>query len=827
MENTYMNGELIAQISKQLNVKVSQINAVLQLIGEGATVPFIARYRKEVTGGLDEDQIRDIYKEWDYGQKLAERKEDVLRLIEEKGKLTDEIKASIAAATKLTEVEDIYRPYKEKKKTRATDAKKKGLDPLADYLMSFPHEGNVEEEASKYVTDISKLSKEDLDKAEKEGTIVKSTKEALQGAQDIIAENVSDNAQYRAWIRKYFEESSKIKCSLVKDAVDEKKVYEMYYDYEEPINTLKLHRVLAINRAEAEKVIKVDLVEDYVYVVNYICQDVIKEADSVTAPYVRLACEDSYDRLIKASIVREIRSDLKDKAEDQAIHIFGENLRNYLLQAPMKGKIVLGVDPAFRTGCKLAVVDKTGKYLVKSVMYPHQKNPKEVVPEERYADSVATFKKLVLDYDVEIVAMGNGTASRETEAFVAKTLSSMKEELDALGRTVKYIIVNEAGASVYSASKIAQEEFADFSVEERSAISIARRLQDPLAELVKIDPKSIGVGQYQHDVTQSKLADSLEFVVTTAVNKVGVNINTASTSLLKYVAGLNAATAKKIVDFRDSNGSFKNREDIKTVKGLGEKTLEQAMGFLRITDGSEPLDMTAIHPESYTAAKEVLKHLGFTSNDLGSTDLVKKVNELTSDEKSNMQKELNIGEYTMNDILDAFVSPLRDPRDEIEAPILKSDIVSLENLSAGMELQGTVRNVTDFGAFVDCGVHADGLVHISKMSNGFIKHPLDAVHVGQIVKVWVLEVDIEKERLQLTMIDPSQPKPEPKPKKEHKDFKKVYNKDGNKKPFVKNNNNEGKNNAGKTSAHKPEKKYTKPVTLPFKTMEKKGHAGRK
>lgn len=835
MENTYVNGELIAKISKELNIKVSQINAVLQLIADGATVPFIARYRKEVTGGLDEDQIREIYKEWDYGVKLGERKEDVLRLIEEKGKLTDEIKCAIAAATKLTEVEDIYRPYKEKKKTRATDAKKKGLDPLAEYLLSFPHEGDVEAEAAKYVTDVAKLSKEDLEKAEKEGTIVKNVKEALQGAEDIIAENVSDNAQYRSWIRKYFEENSSIKCTVKEDAEDEKKVYEMYYDYTEPIKTLKLHRVLAMNRAEAEKVIKVDLVEDTVCVLDYICKDVIKAMDSVTAPYVRLACEDSYDRLIKGSIVREIRADLKDKAEDQAIHIFGENLRNYLLQAPMKGKIVLGVDPAFRTGCKLAVVDQTGKFLVKSVMYPHQKNPKEVVPEERYAEAVATFKKLVLDYNCEIVAMGNGTASRETEAFVAKTLASMKDELDALGRTVKYIIVNEAGASVYSASKIAQEEFADFSVEERSAISIARRLQDPLAELVKIDPKSIGVGQYQHDVTQSKLAESLEFVVTTAVNKVGVNINTASKSLLQYVAGLNASTAKKIVEFRDTNGKFTNRDEIKNVKGLGDKILEQAMGFLRITDGTEPLDMTGIHPESYEAATKVLCKLGFNSKDLGSNELVEKVNALSDNDIKGLIEEIGIGEYTMKDILDSFVSPLRDPRDEIEAPILKSDIVSLENLTPGMELQGTVRNVTDFGAFVDCGVHADGLVHISKMSNGFIKHPLDAVHVGQIIKVWVLEVDVQKERLQLTMIDPSAPKPEPKPKKanvpngqKRKPVQNGERHDGPQKDrnaaHVPHYNNSGDN---RNNNHSNFKKQHKAAVLPFKTMENKGHAGRK
>ena len=461
----------------------------------------------------------------------------------------------------------------------------------------------------------------------------------------------------------------------------------------------------------------------------------------------------------KPANVREIRGELKDKAEDQAINIFGENLKNYLLQPPMKGKVVLGVDPAFRTGCKLAVVDATGKLLEKSVMYPHQKQKGEVVPPARYQAAVDTFCDLINRHNVEVVAMGNGTASRETEAFVAKTLKS-------IDRDVKYIIVNEAGASVYSASDLAREEFPDFSVEERSAISIARRLQDPLSELVKIDPKSIGVGQYQHDVSQSKLADSLDFVVETAVNQVGVNINTASYSLLKYVAGLNAGTAKKIVAHREENGRFENRNDIK-VKGVGPKALEQAMGFLRIVDGNEPLDMTAIHPESYEIARAILTKLGFTSKDLGSTELVEKIKGLTEEEKKAMIEELNVGEYTFQDILDAFVSPLRDPRDMIEAPVLRGDILELKDLSAGMELQGTVRNVTDFGAFVDCGLHDDGLVHVSKMSTKFIKHPLEAVHVGQIVKVWVLDVDLAKGRLQLTMIDPNAPKPEPQPKKQN------------------------------------------------------------
>lgn len=759
MENNYINDALLGKISREQNVRIGQIRAVLELIEGGATVPFIARYRKEVTGNLDEEQIRAIYQEWDYGQKLAARKEDVMRLIEEKGKLTDEIKMGIINATKLSEIEDIYRPFKEKKKTRATDAKKKGLEPLAEYLLSFPLEGNVEEEASKYVTNLEGKTPEEIEAMKKEGVIVKNTAEAIQGAKDIIAEMVSDEPKFRAWIRENFENEAKMKSEVKEDAVDEKKVYEMYYNYEEPLKTIKLHRILALNRAEDEKVVKVSIVEDYAKVLDHITGEIVKAQDSITAPYVKEAAQDGYDRLIKPAIVREIRGELKDKAEDQAINIFGENLKNYLLQPPMKGKVVLGVDPAFRTGCKLAVVDATGKLLEKSVMYPHQKQKGEVVPPARYQAAVDTFCDLINRHNVEVVAMGNGTASRETEAFVAKTLKS-------IDRDVKYIIVNEAGASVYSASDLAREEFPDFSVEERSAISIARRLQDPLSELVKIDPKSIGVGQYQHDVSQSKLADSLDFVVETAVNQVGVNINTASYSLLKYVAGLNAGTAKKIVAHREENGRFENRNDIK-VKGVGPKALEQAMGFLRIVDGNEPLDMTAIHPESYEIARAILTKLGFTSKDLGSTELVEKIKGLTEEEKKAMIEELNVGEYTFQDILDAFVSPLRDPRDMIEAPVLRGDILELKDLSAGMELHGTVRNVTDFGAFVDCGLHDDGLVHVSKMSTKFIKHPLEAVHVGQIVKVWVLDVDLAKGRLQLTMIDPNAPKPEPQPKKQN------------------------------------------------------------
>ena len=745
VENNYINEQLLTKISVEQNVKVAQIQAVLKLIEDGGTVPFIARYRKEATGGLDEEKIRSIYTEWEYGQKLAERKEDIMRLISEKGKLTEELKASIIASSKLSELEDIYRPFKEKKKTRATEAKRKGLEPLALYLLSFPTEGNVEEEASKYVT------LEPTEEQVKNDEVVASVKDAIQGAEDIIAEIVSDEAKYRKWIRSYFSRKALL-ASEVKDiTIDEKRTYEMYYKYEEPIADIKSHRVLALNRGESEKVLKVFIKEDTEYVLNFLSSKIILNKDSITVPYVKNAVEDAYKRLIKSSIEREIRAELKEKAEAQAIHVFGENLKKYLLTPPMKGKVVLGVDPAFRTGCKLAVVDATGKFLDKGVMYPHQKNKDEVVPEERYNEAIQKFTQFLLRYDCEIVAMGNGTASRETEEFVSKTLQKLEPTLKAMKKEVDYIIVNEAGASVYSASELAREEFPDFSVEERSAVSIARRLQDPLAELVKIDPKSIGVGQYQYDVNQSKLGDQLDFVVEGAVNSVGVNVNSASVHLLQRVAGLNSKTAKLLVAYRDANGKFNNRSEL-NIKGIGAKTLEQAIGFLRIPDGNEKLDMTAIHPESYPAAEKILEKLGFTKDAIGTEELkeaIKKAN------RKELFEGLGIGEFTFNDILDAFIAPLRDPRDEFDKPILKKGVIDLSQLKPGMELQGTIRNVVDFGVFVDCGVHEDGLVHISKMSKKHIKHPLDVVSVGQIVTVWVVSVDLRKNRLELTMIDPT------------------------------------------------------------------------
>ena len=736
-EDNYINEQLLKQVSEQQKVSIAQIQAVLKLIEEGGTVPFIARYRKEVTGGLDEEQIRAIYQEWEYGRKLADRKEDIMRLIEEKGKLTEELKEAIIKANKLSELEDIYRPFKEKKKTRATEAKRRGLEPLALYLLSFPVDGDVLEEAKKYVT---------VDATEemvKDGLVVKDEADALQGAKDIIAEMVSDDAKFRRWIRNFLQTRGELVSQVKDQAVDEKQVYEMYYDYREPVSSIKLHRVLAINRGEAEKVLKVSISEDTERVIKFLNRRVIENEESISAPYVQEAIEDGYRRLIKPSIEREIRAELKEKAEDQAIKIFAENLKRYLLTPPMKGKVVLGVDPAYRTGCKLAVVDTTGKVLTIDKIYPNQKSKEEVISDERTQREVDKIKTLVDRYAVEVIAIGNGTASRETESFIADALKQIDKE-------VYYIIVNEAGASIYSASDLAREEFPDYAVEERSAVSIARRLQDPLSELVKIDPKSIGVGQYQYDVSQSKLNNSLDFVVETAVNSVGVNINSASVPLLQRVSGLNLKTAKTLVEYRDQNGEFKNREEIK-IKGIGPKTLEQAIGFLRIPDGDEKLDMTSIHPESYGVAEEILEKLGFSKDDIGSVELQKKIAGLNRKE---FIKEFTVGEYTFNDILDAFVAPLRDPRDSFEKPILRSDVLHLEYLKPGMELQGTVRNVVDFGAFVDCGVKEDGLVHLSRMSKKFIKHPLDVVSVGDIVKVWVVSVDLLKGRVELSMIPP-------------------------------------------------------------------------
>ncbi|MCL1948359.1 MAG: RNA-binding transcriptional accessory protein [Turicibacter sp.] len=724
MENSYVE-KLFRQIEKDLNIKKTQIESVLKMLEDGATVPFIARYRKEQTGALDEEQIREIQKAYEYGASLQQRKLDVIRLIDEKGLLTTDLKRDIEKAQKLTEVEDLYRPFKEKKKTRATNAKAKGLEPLANFLLGFPMSG-LETEASKYITEE-----------------VPTVEEALLGARDIIAETISDNADYRRWIRDYITKRGSIQSKVKDEKLDERQVFSQYYDYEEPINKVVPHRVLAMNRGESEKILRISLSEDSTAVENYLKRDLIKVKDSVAVPQLELAIADAYKRLIKPSIEREIRASLKETAEAQAIHIFGENLRQLLLQPPMKGKTVLGVDPAFRTGCKLAVVDDTGKVLAIDVIYPHEKSKGGKADPRLVETARQKMLKLLDGHQVGIVSIGNGTASRETESFIVNLLKDAKHP-------VYYIITNEAGASVYSASELARKEFPDLQVEERSAVSIARRLQDPLAELVKIDPKSIGVGQYQHDVSQAKLNDSLQFVVETTVNQVGVNVNTASPALLKYVAGLTAAHANNIVKYREEIGRFTKREELKKVSRLGAKTYEQAIGFLRIVDGKNPLDKTGIHPESYKTALAVLDSLGFAPKDLGSQELKDAVSKA---DRLNLQVLLNVDEYTLGDILDAFIAPNRDPRDNVNAPLLRSDVLKLEDLKEGMELQGTVRNIVDFGAFIDCGVKEDGLVHLSKLKRGYVKHPLEVVSVGDIVKVWVDAVDLKRGRLSLTMVE--------------------------------------------------------------------------
>ncbi|MEK5393634.1 Tex family protein [Margalitia sp. FSL K6-0131] len=712
--------QLKKQLAVELKFSSKQINTVISLLDEGNTVPFIARYRKEMTGALDEVQIRAIMERWTYIQNLEQRKEEVIRLIGEQGKLTDELQQKIIAADKLQTIEDLYRPYKQKRRTKATIAKEKGLEPLAEWMMTFPTTGNVEEKAAQFISE------------EKE---VHTAEEAIIGAKDIIAEWVSDEASHREWIRRDTYKTGIISSSVKKAENDEKKVFEMYYEYEEPIRKIVPHRILALNRGEKEDILRVSIQPEIERIIDQLSKKVIKTSHSITAIYVQQAVEDAYKRLIQPAIEREIRNELTEKGEDQAIHIFSENLRNLLLQPPLKGKMVLGVDPAYRTGCKLAVVNETGKVLYIGVIYPH---PPKAKPEEAKEKII----KILEEYHIEIIAIGNGTASQETEQFVAGILKEVKND-------ISYIIVNEAGASVYSASDLAREEFPDLQVEERSAVSIARRLQDPLAELVKIDPKSVGVGQYQHDVSQKKLNDSLTFVVETAVNQVGVNVNTASPSLLQYVAGLSKTVAGNIVKVRNESGRFVNRRQLKDIPRLGAKTYEQCIGFLRVTDGDEPLDKTSIHPERYEEVKALLKKLNFTTADIGSEKLKAAIEALSIQEISN---ELGIGELTLRDIIDALNKPGRDPRDELPKPLLKKDILKLEDLKPGMEMQGTVRNVVDFGAFVDVGVKEDGLVHISKLSNQFVKHPLDVVSVGDIVTVWVENVDTQKGRLSLTML---------------------------------------------------------------------------
>lgn len=712
-----MNENIINDISNELNIKTEQAKTVLKLLEEGNTIPFIARYRKEATGALDEEQIRKINEVYEYQVNLLKRKEDVIRLIDEKGLLTDEIKNNIMNAKKLVEVEDIYAPYKEKKKTKATEAIKNGLEPLAKIIMSFPTTFN-DESVKKFLNDN-----------------VKTIDDAITGAKYIIAEWISDNAYYRKWIRSYFFKNGVITSKLKKKDADANKTYEMYYDFTEPVKHIKPHRVLAINRGENEKILSVNIEVNNEEVLSYLESKIIKK-DSPVKPYVIDAIKDSYKRLIFPSMEREIRSELTSQSEDASIEVFKGNLENLLLIAPMKNKRVLGFDPAFRTGCKLAVVDETSKVLNISVIYPHE-------PHNKWNEAKETIKDLINKYKIDIIAIGNGTASRESEKLVSETLKEINN--------CKYAIVLEAGASVYSASKLAIDEFPDLTVEKRSAVSIARRLQDPLNELVKIDPKSIGVGQYQHDVSQKKLGESLDFTVEKCVNNVGVDINTASPSILKYISGLTKSAIDKIIKYRETNGKIKSREEIKKKKLLSDKAYEQSIGFMRIADGTNPLDKTNIHTESYDKTLKLLDYLELSTDDLGTEKLINKLDNINEHEVSKM---LDIDLYTLHDIIDSLKRPNRDYRDDYQMPILKSDILTIDNLTPGMKLEGTVRNVVDFGAFIDIGLHNDGLVHISKITNKYIKHPNEVLSVGDIVTCYVIDINKEKEKVSLSLINP-------------------------------------------------------------------------
>ncbi|HGF7658238.1 TPA: Tex family protein [Enterococcus faecium] len=719
-----LNQTIIQLVQKELSdYRPKQLTTVLNLLNEGNTVPFIARYRKEMTGSLDEVQIREIEERYAYLENLEKRKTEVIRLIDEQGKLTPELEAEITQAVKMQQVEDLYRPYKQKRRTKATIAKEKGLEPLAKWLMQLT-DGEVQSEAEKYI-----------DK-EKE---VSSAEEALHGAHEIIAEQVSDNAKFRTWIRSYTYNKGMYVSNVKDEQADEKGVYEMYYDFAEPVHKMVSHRILATNRGEKEDILKVFLQVDEAAILAYLDRQIVKNPASPSSSFVREAYQDSYKRFIQPAIERELRNELTEKADEQAIAIFGENLRNLLLQPPLKGKVVLGFDPAYRTGCKLAVVDATGKVLAIEVIYPH----KPAAQAKREAAGPA-FIQLINKYQVDMVAIGNGTASRESELFVA-------EQLKYADHKTYYAIVNEAGASVYSASEIARKEFPHLQVEERSAVSIARRLQDPLAELVKIDPKAVGVGQYQHDVSQKRLAEQLDFVVETAVNQVGVDVNTASPQLLQHISGLNKTTAQNIVIYREENGEFTARTQLKKVPRLGPKAYEQAIGFLRVPGGKNILDNTGIHPESYSIAKEILTSVQLSEKELGTEEAVEKLTRLSVEK---LAESLSVGEETLTDILAGLTQPGRDMRDEMPAPLLRTDVLSMEDLKPGMELTGTVRNVIDFGAFVDIGVKQDGLVHISKLSKKFVKHPTDVVSVGDIITVWIEQVDTKKGRISLTMLSP-------------------------------------------------------------------------
>lgn len=712
--------EVMKWVAKEIGIALSTVKQVISLLDEGNTVPFIARYRKEQTGGLDEVQIKTIEDKWEYAQHLAQRKGEVVRLIDEQGKLTSQLRADIEKAEQLQRVEDLYRPYKQKRRTKATIAKEKGLEPFAQQIWEQEVK-QIHDQARAYLSDEYDLV---------------AVEDVLAGANDIIAEWIADEASYRTYIRKQTFNFGKIISQDKNKEADEKGVFEMYYDYQEAVKSIVAHRVLALNRGEKEGIIKLSIATPVESIEAYLTRQVLKpHASEEVSTFLLSAIADSYKRLIQPSIEREIRNTLSETAEIQAIEIFAKNLKNLLLQPPLKGKTILAIDPAFRTGCKLGLIDETGRMVAVDVVYP-------TAPKKDIAGAEKVVSQYLAKYKVELIAIGNGTASRETEQFVVDLME--KQQL-----SIPYLIVNEAGASVYSASKLAREEFPDLQVEERSAVSIGRRVQDPLAELVKIDPKSIGVGQYQHDVSQKQLNESLKFVVETAVNQVGVNVNTASTSLLQYVSGLSKTVANNIIKEREEIGKFSSRKQLKGIPRLGNKTYEQSIGFLRINDGKEPLDRTPIHPESYPAAKQLLKMIGCTTADLGTEKLQEQLETL---DLAQVSGELELGELTLQDIVKSLSSPERDPRDDLPKPLLKKNVLSMEDLKPGLELQGTVRNVVDFGVFVDIGVKQDGLVHISKMSNRFVKHPMDVASVGDVVTVWIDQVDIQKERIALTMI---------------------------------------------------------------------------
>ena len=716
-----MNEFIIKEISKDLSITEKQVSTVLTLLSEGNTIPFIARYRKEATGALDEEIIRKINEVYEYQVNLLKRKEDVIRLIDEKGLLTEELKESIMLCSKLVEVEDLYRPYKEKKKTKATEAIKNGLEPLAKKIMAFPTTGDIENLAKPYLNDK-----------------VKTIDDAILGAGYIIAEWTSDNASFRKYIRSYIFKNGTLisKLKKTKEDKDPNRVYEIYYNYNELIKRAKPHRIMAVNRGEKEGVLSVSLDYNIDDIIVFLEKKLIKNDKSFVLNIVKDSIKDSLKRLILPSVEREIRAELKEKAEDVSIENFSTNVEKLLLTPPIKEKVVLGYDPAFRTGCKLAVLDKTGKPLEIAVIYPTE-------PHNKIEESKKKVLELIDKYNIDIIAIGNGTASRESEAFIADTIKEAKRHVD-------YIIVSEAGASVYSASKLAIEEFPDLTVEKRSAISIGRRLQDSLSELVKIDPKSIGVGLYQHDVTPKKLDESLNFVVTKAVNSVGVNINTASKSLLSYVSGLSKKAIDEILKVRDEFGKFINRDEIKKIKGVTPKVYEQSIGFMRIPDGDNPLDKTSIHPESYDATIKLLNSLGYNVLDIGTDKLKENIKNINIEKTSN---DIGIDKYTLEDIVKSLISPERDPRDEMPKPILKSDVLHIEDLHVGEKLQGTIRNVVDFGLFIDIGLHNDGLAHISKLSNDFIKHPSDLFSVGDIVDCYVDSIDLEKEKVGLSLLE--------------------------------------------------------------------------